>query len=139
METVQGGVPPYVVKETLVVNGKWWYTHLKYIMSACWICRIHDVVSQYRGTHRCHVHDVPDRAKVVTDLFSIDDTIYLMFVDDNPNLVQHEEYENAFFEGGSGPSCQGQQFPVFITPVSQFPNTKRRCVYKQQSTTQTIE
>ena len=23
METVQGGVPPYGVKETLVVNGKW--------------------------------------------------------------------------------------------------------------------
>ena len=24
VETVQGGVPPYGVKETLVVNGKWW-------------------------------------------------------------------------------------------------------------------
>ena len=25
VETVQGGVPPYGVKDTLVVNGKWWY------------------------------------------------------------------------------------------------------------------
>ena len=24
VETVQGGVPPYGLKETLVVNGKWW-------------------------------------------------------------------------------------------------------------------
>ena len=24
METVQGGVPPHAVKETLVVNGKWY-------------------------------------------------------------------------------------------------------------------
>ena len=31
METVQGGVPPYGVKETLVVNGKYNYIHVHFI------------------------------------------------------------------------------------------------------------
>ena len=42
VETVQGGVPPYGVKEPLVVNGKWW----------CWIsASSSDVKMPLGGAH----------------------------------------------------------------------------------------